>query len=215
MYVVPPFDHLSFTTNRGPFPVGVVATIGVRVFINIDLVNRDKGRLADALDVFQEVTYFSSLVTNILGTGVISLKAWYGSSFCLGTTLLSSHRRYRRLIVADLRLVANKRTKAEKVLALLVESGMFYIFSDVRLTSMKRKKTANSSLIQAIMAAASLIRLPGSHIILESLYSQAAVHLAVSVASKFRTETDTMSGNLSADCRHTRQPRSIDGHDNL
>jgi len=58
-------------------PVGVVATIGVRIFINIDPVNREKGRLADTIDVFQEITFSSSLVTNILGTGVISLKAWY------------------------------------------------------------------------------------------------------------------------------------------
>jgi len=110
----------------------------------MDPVNRDKGRLADTLDVFQEVTYISSLITNILGTGVISLKAW----------------RYRRWIVADLQQVVSKRTKAERVLALLVESGVFYIFSD------------------AIMFASSLVRLPGSHYILESLYSQAAVHLA-------------------------------------
>ena len=75
------------------------------------------------------------------------------------------------------------------------------------------KMYANSSLIQAMMVASSLIRLPGSHVILESLYSQAAVHLAVSVASKFGTATDKMSGNLPGDCRHTRQPRSVNGQD--
>ncbi|KAH9052655.1 hypothetical protein EDB87DRAFT_1835709 [Lactarius vividus] len=123
---------------------GVASTIGVRIFINVDPVNRGKGRLATTINVFQETTYISSLVTNILGTGVISLKAW----------------RYRRWIVADLQHVVDKRTKAEKVLALLVESGVFYIFSG------------------AFMVAASLIRLPGSHFTLESLYSQAAVHLA-------------------------------------
>ncbi|KAH9025924.1 hypothetical protein EDB84DRAFT_361518 [Lactarius hengduanensis] len=122
---------------------GVASTIGVRIFINIDPVNR-QGRLATTINVFQEITYISSLVTNILGTGVISLKAW----------------RYRRWIVADLRHVVDKRTKAERVLALLVESGVFYIFSG------------------AFMVASSLIRLPGSHFTLESLYSQAAVHLA-------------------------------------
>ena len=42
-----------------------------------------------------------------------------------------------------------------------------------------------------MMVAASLIRLPGSHFVLGSLYSQAAVHLAVSVASQFRTGTDS------------------------
>jgi hypothetical protein len=56
------------------------------------------------------------------------------------------------------------------------------------------------------MVASSLIRLPGSHYVLGSLYSQATVHLAVSVASEFRTGTEStdMSGNLPADCRHTR-----------
>ncbi len=72
-----------------PLAVGVTATIGVRVFIGIDPVNRDKGRLADTIDVFQEITFISSLVTNILGTGVISLKAWYAWGFWLGTMLLS------------------------------------------------------------------------------------------------------------------------------
>ena len=43
------------------------------------------------------------------------------------------HRRYRKWIVADLKLGVHKRTKAERVLALVVESGVFYILSDVRL----------------------------------------------------------------------------------
>jgi hypothetical protein len=129
--------------TRPPLLVGVTATIGVRVFINNDPVNREKGRLADTINVFQEMTFISSLVTNILGTGVISLKAWYASGFCLGTTLLSCHRRYRTWIAADLQRVVNKRTKAERVLALLVESGIFYIFSDVRLTSPETKEIAN------------------------------------------------------------------------
>jgi len=73
------------------------------------------------------------------------------------------------------------------------------------------KKIANSSLMQAMLVASSLIRLPGSHFILGSLYSQAAVHLAVSVALGFRTGTDKMSGNLPGYCRHSRQPRSING----
>ena len=44
-----------------------------------------------ALNVFQEVTLISSLVTNILGTGLISLKAWYARGSRLGkaVTLLS------------------------------------------------------------------------------------------------------------------------------
>ncbi|KAH8980065.1 hypothetical protein EDB92DRAFT_1805959 [Lactarius akahatsu] len=124
--------------------LGVLATIGIRIFISIDPVNRDKGRLADTIDVFQEITLISSLITNVLGTGIISLKAW----------------RYRRWIVADLQRVVNKRTKAERVMGLLVESGILYVFSGV------------------MLVASSLIRLPGSHFILGSLYSQAAVHLA-------------------------------------
>ena len=62
-------------------PVGVAVTIGVRIFIIVDPVNRDKARLADTIDVFQEITLISSFITNILGTGVISLKAWYAWGF--------------------------------------------------------------------------------------------------------------------------------------
>lgn len=123
--------------------LSVVATIGVRIFMNFHPVN-GQNRLAATINVFQEITLISSLVTNILGTGVISLKAW----------------RHRRSIVADLEHVVNKRTKAERVLAVLVESGVFYIFSG------------------AMLVASSLIRLPGSNFVLGSLYSQFAVHLA-------------------------------------
>lgn len=35
------------------------------------------------------------------------------------------------MIAADLHLDVHKRTKAERVLALIIESGVFYIFSDV------------------------------------------------------------------------------------
>ncbi|KAH9015146.1 hypothetical protein EDB83DRAFT_1009131 [Lactarius deliciosus] len=90
----------------------VAATIGIRVFINANPV-RDKNRFATTTNVFQETTLISSLVYNIFGTGIISLKAW----------------RYRRWIATDLQCVVNKRTKAERVLALLVESGVFSIFS--------------------------------------------------------------------------------------
>ncbi|KAH9024884.1 hypothetical protein EDB85DRAFT_1985652, partial [Lactarius pseudohatsudake] len=86
----------------------------------------------------------SSLITNVLGTGIISLKAW----------------RYRRWIVADLQRVVNKRTKAERVMGLLVESGILYVFSGVMLVVLP------------------LVHLPGPHITLGSLYTQAAVHLA-------------------------------------
>ncbi|KAH8980149.1 hypothetical protein EDB86DRAFT_3088116 [Lactarius hatsudake] len=124
--------------------LGVLATIGIRIFISIDPVNRDKGGLAETIDVFQEITLISSLITNVLGTGIISLKAW----------------RYRRWIVADLQRVVNKRTKAERVMGLLVESGILYVFSGV------------------MLVVSSLVHLPGPHIMLGSLYTQAAVHLA-------------------------------------
>ena len=41
-----------------------------------------------ALNVFQEVTLISSLVTNILGTGLISLKAWYAWGSQLGKAVI-------------------------------------------------------------------------------------------------------------------------------
>ena len=88
----------------------------------------------------------------------------------------------------DLQRVVNKRTKAERVLALLVESGVFYIFSGVRIIiCLLNKRIANSS--QSMLVASSLIRLPGSHM-LGNIYSQAAVHLAVSGASEARIGTN-------------------------
>jgi hypothetical protein len=66
---------------------------------------------------------------------------WLG--FWLGVAILNRtgcHRRYRKWIVADLQLDFNKRTKAERVLALVIESGVLYIFSDVRLISFEKGK---------------------------------------------------------------------------
>ena len=37
-----------------------------------------------------------------------------------------------------------------------------------------------------MLVVTSFIRLPGSHVMLGDIYTQAAVHLAVSVASEFR-----------------------------
>jgi len=92
-------------------------------------------------------------------------------------------RRYRWWIVAaDLQRIVNKRTKAERVLALLIESGVLYIFSG------------------AMLVAASLIRLPGSHFVLGSLYSQPRC---------------SPSRHLPTECRHSREPRIIDGQDAL
>ncbi|KAI9430478.1 hypothetical protein H4582DRAFT_2016582 [Lactarius indigo] len=170
--------------------ITVAATIGIRVFINTDPI-RDKNRLATIINVFQEITLISSLLTNILGTSVISLKAW----------------RYRRWIVTDLQRVVNLRTKTERVLALLVESGVFYIFSGVRMVISLLKKS--------MLVASSFIRIPGSHIMLGNVYSQAAVHMAVSVLSKFRVGTNKMSGNVPSDCRRARQPRSVNGQDSV
>ncbi len=92
---------------------------------------------------------------------------------------------------------------------------VLYFFWRTHDCLLTEKKSANSSLIQSMLVASSLIRLPGSHVILGNIYSQAAVQLAVSVASEFRTGTDKMSGNLPGDCRHPRQPRSINGQDSV
>ncbi len=43
-------------------------------------------------------------------------------------------RKYRRWIVTDLQRIVDKRTRAERVMALLIESGVFYIFSGVSLS---------------------------------------------------------------------------------
>ncbi len=63
------------------------------------------------------------------------------------------------------------------------------------------------------MTASSVIRLPGLNFSLGTIYSQAAVHLAVSVASRFRAGVDKSSGNLPTACRHPRPPRILNGQD--
>jgi len=67
--------------NRNPLSVGVIATICVRIYISFEPLHRDRGNLAEAINVFQEITLISSFITNALGTGLIALKAWYVSCF--------------------------------------------------------------------------------------------------------------------------------------
>lgn len=69
-----PYYYCVSSMNKLPLAVGVVATIGLKIFINVDPLKRDKGRLADTLDIFEMITLISSLITNTLGTGIISYR---------------------------------------------------------------------------------------------------------------------------------------------
>ncbi|KAF9257310.1 hypothetical protein L218DRAFT_879783 [Marasmius fiardii PR-910] len=72
--------------------------------------------LTRAIDICQVSNLASSLLMNILATGVKGLKAW----------------QFRMWIKLDLEAVGEHKTRGEKILLLLIESGSLYCFSGVR-----------------------------------------------------------------------------------
>ncbi|KAI0258879.1 hypothetical protein BC834DRAFT_671081 [Gloeopeniophorella convolvens] len=94
----------------GANTLAVLLTIVIRIAMFVDPV-RGLQIFQHNIELVQEIVVGSSLVTNLLATVIIALKAW----------------RYRRWIMRDLAGIAGKKTKAERVLALLVESGVLYI----------------------------------------------------------------------------------------
>ncbi|KAG7093116.1 hypothetical protein E1B28_009401 [Marasmius oreades] len=103
------------------------ATIVIRITIECMRVGDgpEPPHLTHALDIVQVGNLLFSLVVNILSTLIVALKAW----------------RHRRWIKHDLAL-DHRKTKAEKVLVILVESGLLY------------------SICGVIALASTLIRLP-------------------------------------------------------
>ncbi|KAI0258881.1 hypothetical protein BC834DRAFT_1036167 [Gloeopeniophorella convolvens] len=98
----------------GASTLAVLLTVVIRIAMFVDPV-RGLQIFQYKIEFVQEIAVGSSLVTNLLATVIIALKAW----------------RYRRWIVRDLAGIAGKKTKAERVLALLVESGLLYIVSSL------------------------------------------------------------------------------------
>ncbi|KAL0570160.1 hypothetical protein V5O48_011804 [Marasmius crinis-equi] len=71
--------------------------------------------LTRAIDICQVANLVFSLLLNITSTTLIALKAW----------------RFRRWIKFDLSNLRSRRTRGEKIMALLVESGSLYCLSGV------------------------------------------------------------------------------------
>ncbi|KAL0566707.1 hypothetical protein V5O48_015295, partial [Marasmius crinis-equi] len=100
----------------------IFATIIIR--ITIQSIPHMDGSTADprikaltrAIDICQVANLVFSLLLNITSTGLIAFKAW----------------RFRRWIKFDLSNIKNRRTRGEKIMALLVESGSLYCLSGVR-----------------------------------------------------------------------------------
>ncbi|KAJ3551195.1 hypothetical protein NM688_g4851 [Phlebia brevispora] len=111
---------MTFLTFTG---LTVFATIGIRIALIIIPSNHNPLRVA--INFMQESTLLFSLVTNFTATGVISHMAW----------------RHRRLIKEGLSRLKTRATRTQRVLALLIESGLVYcifgalvvVFSLVRL----------------------------------------------------------------------------------
>ncbi|KAK7044000.1 hypothetical protein VNI00_008168 [Paramarasmius palmivorus] len=95
----------------------VTSTIAVR--IALEIVSMDSPvhrRLVRAIDVCQVANLGFSLIVNLSTTMIIALKTW----------------RFRRWIITDLQAIEyNKRTRGERVLVLLIESGLLYCISGI------------------------------------------------------------------------------------
>ncbi|KAK7030478.1 hypothetical protein VNI00_014065 [Paramarasmius palmivorus] len=93
----------------------VVSTVAIR--ITIETVPPDSSarpRLNRAIDVCQVSNLGFSLLINLSTTIILGLKTW----------------RYRRWLMEDLRAIQiSKRTRGERVLVLLIESGLLYCIS--------------------------------------------------------------------------------------
>lgn len=95
--------------------VSVIATITIRIAIMA--INTQSGQLFNQLNhginVTQVATLILSLLTNSLATSLISLKAW----------------RSRTEIQADLNATKDGQSRAGKIFALLIETGVIYSLS--------------------------------------------------------------------------------------
>ncbi|EEB92435.1 hypothetical protein MPER_09054 [Moniliophthora perniciosa FA553] len=95
----------------------VTCTIALRLSLELTSSEAPKFKtLTRAIDVCQVGNQIASFSTNFIATLIIALKAW----------------RYRRMVLPELWAVGKKKgTGGERVLVLLVESGLFYCVSGV------------------------------------------------------------------------------------
>ncbi|PSR77964.1 hypothetical protein PHLCEN_2v7622 [Hermanssonia centrifuga] len=93
--------------------LSVFTTIGLRIASFLTPGGFSFKPVLHAIDICQVSNLVWSLLTNISATSIISHKTWV----------------HRKAIQEGLRSIRNKSTKAERVLALLVESGIIYCLS--------------------------------------------------------------------------------------
>lgn len=105
-----------------------------------------------------------SLLTNILSTSIVGLKAW----------------KHRQWIKHDLKLAHTKTSRSEKVLVLLIESGLFYCISGVS-SIQSGLFTLALTKRQATVLICSVVRLPVGT--LGDIYTPVNVQIAVSAKS--------------------------------
>ncbi|TCD60802.1 hypothetical protein EIP91_009502 [Steccherinum ochraceum] len=89
----------------------VLTTIGVRIALFAVTSGEGHKKLSRAIDVTQVANLVLSLLTNILAVSIVSIKAW-------------QHRRF----FTEMR-VRDSKTHSARILALLIESGIFYCIS--------------------------------------------------------------------------------------
>ncbi|EJD37084.1 hypothetical protein AURDEDRAFT_173841 [Auricularia subglabra TFB-10046 SS5] len=99
--------------------LSMAATLAMRLAITIVRVHNDykmePAQLTIGINIPQVSSFALTLLTNIISTALIARKAW-------------KHRREVRQYIAD---AAGRGHKAESVLALIIESGIFYCLSNV------------------------------------------------------------------------------------
>lgn len=97
----------------------MAATIALRIAISVIRAKSDYGpaprNLNHAIDVTQVANLALTLLTNVMATALIAVKAW----------------KHRRLVRTHLKDAEDRGQRAESVLALVVESGILYCLSNV------------------------------------------------------------------------------------
>ncbi|KAJ8095741.1 hypothetical protein PM082_022848 [Marasmius tenuissimus] len=101
--------------------MSISATVVVRIVIQCiphqDATTTDTRvkSLSRAIDILQVANLVFSLLLNISATAIIAVKAW----------------RFRQWIKFDFSALTSRRTRGEKIMAILVESGMLYCLSGI------------------------------------------------------------------------------------
>ncbi|EJD54811.1 hypothetical protein AURDEDRAFT_119186 [Auricularia subglabra TFB-10046 SS5] len=136
--------------------LSVFATIIIRVSIIAVRVLHGNGpepsRMTRAIDITQVANMVFTLITNLLATAFIGIKAW----------------KHRALMQRSMKVASNRGQKAEAVLGLVVESGLIYCLSTCAMQG--------SHGTQVTVIVAMLIRLPSGT--LGDIYIPVNVQLA-------------------------------------